>query len=175
MQRGKNMMYATAGVQMAPGIQMNVRSHVFVPDAEAGSENQYSYYQAGAVVERKQDVYISRNRAAVIILILFAVLALLVGAKGLQYARLNQRLRMTEIKIQEVKEANLLNAAPLAEARDMNRIRYKATKEYGMVSIHSVESIPVIAPETRGNPSYTNGLTADSPFADGYGMITGSR
>ena len=47
MQREKNMTYATAGVQMGAGIEMNVRSHVFIPDAEAGCEEVRSHYHAG--------------------------------------------------------------------------------------------------------------------------------
>ncbi len=175
MQRGKNVMYATAGVQMGPGIQMNVRSHVFIPDAEAGSEQERSHYQAGNDLPRKKEMRLPMNAAFALILGLAVVLALFVGVKAHQYARLTGKYRETIACIDSVNSQNKENAKALAEARDMNRIRYLAATEYGMVSVKSVESIPVVAPATRTEASYTNGLTANSPFAEGHGIISGSR
>ena len=75
MQREKNMTYATAGVQMGAGIEMNVRSHVFIPDAEAGCEEVRSHYHAGYQVVRKKEITLSRNHAAILLLILAGILA----------------------------------------------------------------------------------------------------
>ena len=44
--------YAVAGVQMQPGMRMNVRSHVYMPDAEAGREDERQQYFAGSTTER---------------------------------------------------------------------------------------------------------------------------
>ena len=86
MQREKNMTYATAGVQMGAGIEMNVRSHVFIPDAEAGCEEVRSHYHAGYQVVRKKEITLSRNHAAILLLILAGILALIVGLKAVRYA-----------------------------------------------------------------------------------------
>lgn len=174
MQRGKTMTYATAGVQMGAGIEMNVRSHVFIPDAEAGREDIRSYFQAGNQVERKKEITMSRNRAAVLLLALAAVLALVIGIKALSYANLSGVYSDTMKRIEVVNQQNVDSTEKLAEARDSHRIRYRATSEFGMVPADAVESIPVVAPQTRPNQN-TNGLTAESPFADGYGMLSGSR
>lgn len=174
MQRGKTMAYATAGVQMSAGIEMNVRSHVYIPDAEAGSENIRDYFQAGNQVERKKEITISRNRAAVMLLVLAAVLALVIGIKALSYANLSGTYSDTMERIEAINQQNINSAEELAKARDSHRIRYRATSEFGMVPADAVESIPVVAPQTRPNQN-TNGLTAEHPFADGYGMLSGSR
>lgn len=174
MQRGKTMAYATAGVQMSAGIEMNVRSHVYIPDAEAGNEDSRDYFQAGNQVERKKEITMSRNRAAVILLALAAVLALVIGIKALSYANLSGVYSDTMKRIEAVNQQNIDSAEKLAEARDSHRIRYRATSEFGMVPADAVESIPVVAPQTRPNQN-TNGLTAENPFADGYGMLSGSR
>lgn len=174
MQRGKTMTYATAGVQMSAGIEMNVRSHVFIPDAEAGSENIRDYFQAGNQVERKKAITISRNRAAVLLLILAAVLALIIGIKYLSYAEITGTYNSTMERIETINKLNVSSMEELAKARDSHRIRYRATSEFGMVPADAVESIPVVAPQTRPNQN-TNGLTAEHPFADGYGMLSGSR
>lgn len=174
MQRGKTMTYATAGVQMSAGIEMNVRSHVFIPDAEAGSENIRSYFQAGNQVERKKEITISRNRAAVMLLILAGILALIIGIKALSYAQLSGTYNNTMDRIEAINKLNIESTEALANARDSHRIRYRATTEFGMVPADAVESIPVVAPQTRPNQN-TNGLTAEHPFADGHGMLSGSR
>ncbi|MBR6753045.1 MAG: hypothetical protein IKM05_03330 [Clostridia bacterium] len=174
MQRGKTMTYATAGVQMSAGIEMNVRSHVYIPDAEAGSEYSRDYFQAGNQVERKKEITISRNRAAVMLLVLAAVLALVIGIKALSYAQLSGTYSDTMGRIEAIHQQNINSTEELAKARDSHRIRYRATTEFGMVPADAVESIPVVAPQTRPNQN-TNGLTAEHPFADGYGMLSGSR
>lgn len=176
MQRGKNMTYATAGVQLGAGIAMNVRSHVFIPDAEAGgTDDSRDYFQAGYQVERKPEITLSRNRAAVLLLILAAVLALFIGIKAVRYAGMTDQYRGTLEKIESVNKMNASNTQALAQARDSHRIRYLATTEFGMIPADAVESIPVIAPQTRTHNNDTKGLTAENPFADGYGMLSGSR
>lgn len=175
MQRGKNVMYATAGVQMGPGIQMNVRSHVFIPDAEAGCEWERSHYQAGNVAERKKELRLPKNVAAVLLMVLAVILTACVGAKIQEYAKLSGKYQQTLSRIETINTMNLNSAEALAEARDINRIRYIAATKYGMVSVKSVESIPVTAPETRTAYSQTNGPAANSPLADGQGIISGSR
>lgn len=175
MQRGRNWMYATAGVQMGPGIEMNVRSHVYIPDAEAGSEQVRSHYQAGTMPQQKKELKLTRNAAAMLLLVLAVILTIFMGTKALEYARLSGKYRDTVTRIESVNTANQNSAQALAEARDINRIRYLATTEYGMVSVKSVETIPVTAPATRAAESYTNGQPANSPFAGGQGIISGSR
>lgn len=175
MQREKNMTYATAGVQMGAGIEMNVRSHVFIPDAEAGCEEVRSHYHAGYQVVRKKEITLSRNHAAILLLILAGILTLIVGLKAVRYAETTQEYRTTMNRIESTVKANEKSTEELAKARDSHRIRYLATTEYGMVPADTVESIPVVAPQTRTQNSNTNGLTAEHPFADGYGMLSGSR
>ena len=53
MQKGR-MQYAAAGVQAMPGIRLNVRSNVRLPDSEAGCEGTYA----------QQPFYAGRTAAA---------------------------------------------------------------------------------------------------------------
>lgn len=175
MQRAKNMMYATAGVQPVPGIAMNVRSNVFVPDAEAGSEYARSHYRAEKTVERSREKTLSRNVARVFLASLFLVLSLVVIVKCIQRNSLANVYNNTNNTIQQLSLEKEQLGEKLAKVRDVNRIRYLASNEYHMVTAASVESIPVTALATRNANSYTNGQTASSPLADGHGMIIGSR
>ncbi len=175
MQRVKNMMYATAGVQMVPGIEMNVRSHVFMPDAEAGSENQRSHYRADHVVERRREASLSWNACCVFFAALILVLGLCVGMKYAKLSQLTGEYTANQAEMQQTRLSNLQKSEELAQARDINRIRYLASNNYNMVSAVSVESIPVVAPDTRVANDITNGQTASSPLAGGYGIYTGSR
>lgn len=175
MQRAKNMAYATAGVQMMAGIEMNVRSHVFIPDAEAGSEGYRPSYRPEQVVERKNELTLSRNAAALFLAIVFVIFGALVLHKCVERKALADNLAQTRTRIELVKQNIENQQQALTEARDINRIRYLATREYHMVSAESVDSIPVIAPETRIAYSYTNGLVSGSPLEAGHGMISGSR
>lgn len=175
MQRAKNMMYATAGIQQAPGIAMNVRSHVVIPDAEAGNWEQRSHYRAEETVERSRELTLSRNVARVFLVTLFAVMCLFVLCKQIQRNNLAENLTYTKNRIVgQHMELEKLDEQ-LTKARDDNRIRYAASNDYHMVTAESVVSIPVTAPATRYANSLTNGQTASSPLADGHGIITGSR
>lgn len=175
MQRAKNMMYATAGIQQAPGIAMNVRSHVVIPDAEAGNREQRSHYRAEETVERSRELTLSRNVAHAFWAILAAVMCLFVLCKHIQRNNLAADLKTARDKtiVQHEELAKL--DEKLTKARDDNRIRYSASNDYHMVTAESVVSIPVTAPVTRYANNLTNGQTASSPLADGHGMIAGSR
>lgn len=175
MQRVKNMAYATAGVQMVPGIEMNVRSHVFIPDAEAGCDQARSYYRAESTVERKKEWTLPRNVARMFIVALIVVLGAVVLFKCVQRNALANTYAQTRTSIDSVEQSILEQKEELAQARDINRIRYLASNEYQMVSAISVESIPVTAPDTRPANSNTLGQAASSPLAGGHGIITGSR
>lgn len=175
MQRVKNMAYATAGVQMMPGIEMNVRSHVFIPDAEAGSEQVRSSYRAESTVERKKEWTLPRNVARMFLALVFVVLSIVVLTKCVQRNNLAASYRTTQASIESTEAENVMMTEKLAEARDINRIRYLASNQYKMVSAASVESIPVTAPVTRPANGNTYGQAAASPFGSGHGMIAGSR
>lgn len=81
MQKGKNVQYAIAGVQATPGIEMNVRSHVWVPDSEAGYESDRTPFYAQQTQRRSGRVLTVPCYAGVIFLaaVLIACALLIVG------------------------------------------------------------------------------------------------
>ena len=180
MQWGKNTQYAMAGVQAAPGMRMNVRSNVRLPDSEAGS---------GDESERREPYYageVRRNRArraatipANIGLIFLMALAVVFGtiilcriserawiAKSI--AEMEQSIRQTELTIEEKKKE-------VAEMRDSGRVSYAATHELNMVDASSVIPVLVEAQDTRPQIRTTFSAAESSPYSARDGIITGSR
>lgn len=176
MQKAKGMQYAMAGVQMAPNMRMNVRSHVYVPDAEAGCE-QEGYrkpYYAAQQAERPHGPLTVSYRVAIPFLVgLFLLFFGLTAGKLAQRVTLADEIDTMETHISALIVENLVLRNEVELNRDQARISYLA-QSFGMVSSNGVDTVPVIAPETRPQ-QIENSLTGNSPLPGGHGMISGSR
>ena len=178
MQKGKTVQYAAAGVQAMPGMRMNVRSHVHIPDAEAGSENRMDrqpYYACGPQKPVSNRCATIPTHVAILFLTaVFVFFGSLVLHKAVQRAQLSKDISAMETSIAKTLQDNTLLAVDVMEARDSSRICYEAAQRLGMVASSGMDAVPVQAPDTRPeNNNYT--LTASSPLTVQQGSISGSR
>lgn len=174
MQKGK-MQYAMAGVQAMPGMRMNVRSHVHVPDAEAGHEGQWQpYYATETQKLPRRSATVPANVGIIFLCAVFLVFGILVLDKACQRAELSKNISAMENSITQTIIDNSQLTLQVMEARDSSRICYAAAQDLGMVAATGVDAIQVMAPETRPNIQ-TGSLMENSPFSIEHGMITGSR
>ena len=177
MQKGNGFQYTVAGLQTAHGVSMNVRSDVRVPDGEAGgycNDSRRPYRAQGNCASRRRDPLSLPYRVAIpFLMILFLIFAGMIAGRLVEKAELTtdylkMRQHITELdasngKMQKEVDANSSYAA----------ISYKA-QGYGLISVLGVESVKVMAPDTR--PAQTqNSLTGSSPLPEGHGIISGSR
>ena len=167
--------YAVAGVQMQQGIRMNVRSHVFVPDAEAGGGDQRQQYFADTAKASREPVTVRWSFALCLAVAVFLFMAVLIGFRAVTLDRLsdrinddNEQIQNTEGKIEALKD-------DVADAQDVMRIAYIAEQEYDMIRADQADVVPVKVPETRNNDAYTSGSREGSPLSPDHGMISGSR
>lgn len=176
MQKGKSMQYAMAGVQMMPGMRMNVRSNVYVPDGEAGSsrdQDRQPYYAVQQQEKPRGQLTVPYRVAIPFLVCLFLLFFGLAAGKLTRRMNLTNDINAMETNISTLTVANAALQQQVIENRDQARISYLA-QELGMVSASGVETVPVIAPDTR--PVETNqSLTGNSPLPGGHGMISGSR
>lgn len=178
MQKGKSMQYAMAGVQAMPGMRMNVRSHVHVPDAEAGCDAQAErrpYYAQGPQrpVSRRSAT-IPAQAGVIFLCAVFVAFGLMVLNKSVKRAEVSKEISAMEQSIAKTLQDNTQLAVEVMEARDSARICYAAAQNLGMVAATGVDAVPIAAPETRP-AAIANSLTGSSPLSAGYGTITGSR
>lgn len=171
--------YAVAGVQAQPGMRMNVRSHVFVPDAEAGDRDQRQQFFSGNETVRvsRQPVMLRKSFAVLLIAAALLFVVLSVVSRVVSLNNLRRTLDAESKLIQNTEsEMHALNEQ-LAEAQDAMRIAYMAEQQFNMVFVNRSDAVPVTAPETRydRNNTYLSGSREGSPLSPDHGMISGSR
>jgi len=176
MQKGRSVQYVAAGVQSMPGIRMNVRSNVRLPDSEAGQAwSQEQPYYAGQVQPRARQAAAVPARAAAIFLVgLLVVFGFLVVVKNAQRLRLTQDISRLNDSIAQTEKENEALEVQLQEARDPARISYAASQKLGMISANGVDAVPIEAPDTRPNQTAA-AQTEDSPHSVLGRTMTGSR
>ena len=178
MQKGRNMQYAMAGVPETPGVRMNVRSHVYVPDAEAGTDAERTPYYAPSV--RQVNVYraptVTRRIGYLLICAVFVTFGFMIGSRLARRVALSSQIGDMSRAIVQTQQDNRQLTTQVLAARDSARISYAAVQNLGMVSANAVEEVQVTAPDTRPNDqAYNRSQAANSPFAAGPSMITGRR
>lgn len=178
MQKGKGLQYAAAGVQAMPGIRMNVRSTVRVPDAEAGRDFDSARrpFDGGGEtpIPPRQSVTIPAHIGALFLCLVFVIFGCLVVNKACCRADLSRRISAMEEDITKVMRENSQLAVDVMQARESSDICFTAIQKLGMVSSSGVETVPVVAPDTRPFRA-AGGQTENSPFSAGLGNISGSR
>lgn len=178
MQKGKSMQYAMAGVKVMPGMRMNVRSHVYVPDAEAGydapDERRPYFAENPQMPVSRRSATIPTQIGVIFLCAVFVAFGLMVLNKSIKRAEVSKEISTMEQSIAKTLQDNTQLAVEVMEARDSARICYAAAQNLGMVAATGVDAVPIAAPETR--PAVTaNSLLESSPLSGRYGAITGSR
>ena len=177
MQKGRNVQYVTAGVQAVPGIRMNVRSNVRLPDSEAGqawSQERQPYYAGQVQRPSRQAPAIPARAAALFLAGLLVFFGFLVVLKSSQRAELTKRISAMDESIQQTEKQNEELKKELSDARDYARISYAASQNLGMISSEGVQAVRIMAPDTR--PYETAAAqTENSPHSVLGRTMTGSR
>jgi len=164
--RNPSMPYVAAGRQSLPFERMNVRSNVYVPDADARVDcDGRPAYMAPADTRRQPyrmsvKTVIILVAAAVFILSMFYISAL---AKRASVYKAGQSIYN---EIQSLNGEIVVLREKIAKAQEPNTLRYQASQRLGMINSEGVEPIEIFAPDTRpGLPdsSLSAGLGRTSP------------
>lgn len=178
MQKGKNGLYVTAGLQAAPGMRINVRSSVHLPDSEAGQavDPDRQPFRAGQVASApRKSVTVPLRGALLFLCALFVVFGCLIVSKAAQRSELSKRITAMENDILQTEKENQRLAEQVADARDPARICDVACQKLKMKAPSSETTERVVAPDTRPFETKTAVQADTSPHAALDGMITGSR
>ena len=178
MQKGRNLQYVAAGVQAMPGMRMNVRSNVRLPDSEVGSPyalEQQPFYAKEVAPARKRTVTVPLNSALIFLCALFVVFGVLALNKVAQKSELSKRITAMRDGIVQTEMDNIRLAMEVEEARDKARIGDLAVQQCGMMSSDSVTAVPVVAPNTRPFETQLTITTGDSPNPVQDHLKAGSR
>ena len=181
MQKARFTQYAAVGVQELPGMRLNVRSNVRLPDSEAGSGQEMAMepYRATRPVcrRRRRSVTVPAWFAAIFLTAVFLLFGGLIIGRLYQRVQIVQSIETMEQEIAETRKDNDDKKVLVAKARDRVRIGFEAVQKYGMVASTAVETIQVVAPMTRPvQPADFNAAAQeDSPLSAPDGIMTGSR
>ena len=176
MQKAKRIQYASAGVQGMPGIRMNVRSNVRLPDSEAGGAEMYDhqpFYAGRTAPAPRRHLTVPSRGAALFLCALMVLFGAMILSRMSVKASLSRDRSAMEASIQRTLQENRELEIQVAAARDQARICYAAVQSLGMISSSGVEAVPVVARTTR--PGQTVMAAANSPLLLPEGIITGSR
>ena len=178
MQKGKNVQYVTAGVQAAPGMRLNVRSNVRLPDSEAGGHaaaDRQPYYAGTVRAAPRRPVTVPLNAALIFLCALFLVFGTMILNRTAQRAKLNTDIAQTETSIAKTKTAVERLNLEVINARDYARISKAAEQTCGMTASTNVETIPVVAPNTRPYETKLTVQADSSPLSAQEAQKIGSR
>lgn len=169
--------YTTAGIQLSPGICMNVRSYVRVPDGEVDRGMGPKPFEAPLGKKRTahRSVTISRTSALLFLAVVAVIMGALVLNKRAAMNKLSASISRIDNQITETVRSNSDLTVEVMQARDSARIGYEAVQNIGMIAAAGVDSVPVMAPETRPYENTFSGLMGSSPLPGGSGILSGSR
>ena len=178
MQKGKNALYVSAGVQDAPGMRFNVRNTVHLPDSEAGrifDPDRQPFRAEHVRTQPRESITVPLRGAMLFLCVLFVVFGCLIVGKAARRSELSKRITAMEQAIMKTERENLDLAAQVADARDTARICDAACQKLKMEAPSSATTEYVTAPDTR--PFENKPITqADaSPYSALDGIMTGSR
>lgn len=168
MQKGKNVQYVAAGVQAMPGMRMNVRSNVRLPDSEAGGHtvmDQQPYYAGQVRPAARRPVTVPLNAALIVLCALFLVFGVMILSRASTRAELTKRITGMKNSIAQTEIDNARLRLEVMNARDSARISEAAEQSCGMTASKNVQTIPVIAPNTRPYETKLTVQADTSPIA----------
>ena len=174
MQKGQ---YSSAGIQLSPGIRMNVRSYVRVPDGEVDRGLGPKPFEAphGKAACARRAMTMPRTYALILLGVAFTAFLFLGVAKSARKSKLSAAITRLDTQIMETVRSNSQLTVEVMEARDSARIGYEAVQHIGMIAAAGVDSVPVTAPDTRPNEKIFSSQTGNSPLPAAAGILSGSR
>ena len=180
MQKARNVQYAAAGVQALPGMRMNVRSNVRLPDSEAGTAcvmEQEPYCASRTRLQPpKAHVTIPARVAVLFLCGLFLVFGWLIVGKASQRAQIAKNISQIQDGICQTCQEKRQLEQDLVKAKDSVRICYEAVQRLGMIASTGVNSVRVVAPDTRpAQTAYSVTAAQETSPSAPAGMISGSR
>ncbi len=179
MRKFQTARYNVSGVQTPADGWMHVRSHVTLPDAEAGGgwiQGREPFHATEVRrISRQRSFTVPFNGAALFLCLLFVAFGAAALSKAVKKAEITKNIVSMEESIDTTLRDNAELTLEVAAARDSAHISYLAVQNLGMIDSKTVEAVPVVAPETR--PAKTAQTTqVHSSFYDARdGMISGSR
>ena len=163
--RNPDMPYVSAGRQSSPYERMNVRSHVYVPDADVREDcDGRPAYTAPAGIRREPFRISVRVMVAVVAVAMFVMAMLAVSAMA-KRAGIYKEAQSVYSEIQSLKSEIGLLEAQIAQAQEPNNLRYQASQRLGMINGEGVEPTEIYAPDTRP-------ATADFSLSAGSGRTS---
>ena len=165
--RNPDMPYVSAGRQDSPYERMNVRSHVYVPDADVREDcDGRPAYMAPAGV-RHEPRRISVKTMVVFVAAALFVLSMFYISAVARRAGVYKEGQSLYNEIQSLDRDIILLKAQIAKAQEPNNLRYQASQRLGMINSEGVEPIEIYAPETRPAPAdFSLSAGVDRPSLD---------
>lgn len=181
MQKARFTQYAAVGVQAMPGMRMNVRGNVCLPDSEAGTgqEMRQEPYRAASAGRRRprRHVMVPAWAGVIFLTAVFLLFGGLIIGKMVRRVEVVRSIETMRQEIAHTLEDNEEKSRQVLEARNSVRICYEAVQRLGMVAATDVQTISITAPLTRPVQPIT--VTADaqesSPLSAPEGIMSGSR
>lgn len=139
-----NAQYAVAGTQGMPGIRMNVRSSVYVPDGDVDERASF-YAGTETPVRRFRSPTVTRKSAWMFLFILFVGMSLFVAVRLYERSGISKDISRMYREIAATAQTTSELEKRVNAARDSARICYLAVQEHGMVSEDGVETFYLYA------------------------------
>lgn len=147
--RNPNMPYVTAGRQKSPYERMNVRSHVYVPDADAHADYDGRPTYTAPVKARHEAMRISMKTVVVAVTVALFILGMLYISALSKRAGIYKEGQSIYNEIQTLDRDIIVLKEQIAKAQEPNNLRYQASQRLGMINSEGKEPIEIYAPETR--------------------------
>ena len=179
MRKFQKAPYSVSGVQTPSEGWMHVRSHVTVPDGEAGESWSLGRepYHATEVrrIRRQRSFTVPFNGAALFLCLLFVAFGAAALSKAAKKAEITRNIETMEESIVQAIQDTAELSLEVAAARDSAHISYLAVQNLGMIDSKTVEAVPVVAPETRPANTVQTLLVHSSFYVARDGTVSGSR
>ena len=147
--RNPNMPYVAAGRQDSPYERMNVRSHVYVPDADVRADcDGRPAYQAPATL-RREPFRISMKVVVIVVAVAFFILAMRCISFKAKRAGIVKTGQQIFSEIQTLDQDILVLKEQIAKAQEPNKLCYQASQRLGMINSEGVVPNEIYAPDTR--------------------------
>ena len=156
--------YNCAGRQEYPNERMNVRSHVYVPDADVCEDcDGRPAYTAPAGI-RREPRRISVKALVIVVAAAMFVLAMFYISAVAKRAAVYKEGQSIYNEIQSLDRDITVLKAQIAQAQEPNNLRYQAAQRLGMINSEGVEPIEIYAPDTRpATADFSLSASADQP------------
>ncbi len=174
MSQARCMQYSAAGIQQAPHVRLNVRSNVYVPNADIHDGEMPEIYQAPAQPRQrsKGPLTVPARSLWFVALALIIFFGYPIGKGLIQCGSMSREISTLQTETKKLASDNAYLSEQVQAARDSVRICYRAVHEFKMIAQESQEPIYLIAEPTRAAANYQTALS-NSPFDSA--QILGSR